>query len=791
MRLEYDYSDVPTLGRFTNCDARIRGILGPFRSGKSSASVAEIVYRSLNQKPGTDGIRRTRWLVVRNTFAQLEDSTIRTTHMWLPPQYFGRYNSTDHNYTIRAFENAEIEIWFRALDRPDHMRNLLSVEVTGAWINEAREVPWAIIDAIDGRIGQYPSKAMGGVTWTGMWLDTNPPDIDSKWYKFFEEAKHPPEFAQIFRQPSGLSPQAENLNNLPSPNYYKDLQRGKSAEWIKVYIHGQYGFVAEGKLIYPEYVDKVHCQDVEPQRGVRIIRGWDFGLTPSCVFSQVLPDGRWLTFDEMVSDNMSIDEFSDEVLLHCGRAFRGSVEYEDWGDPAGNERAQTDKRTCFEIMRAKNIMVEGSEQEPTLRQESVRKALRTPGPGWEPKFILHSRCRMLRKGFLGGYHRRRLQVAGPERYSEKPDKNQYCVPLRTEALTPSGWKRYSEISEGDLIYGFDMASARIVPTTVRTMNVFDGPCSTVVLQSEHASFETTSAHKHVAITRAGVRKLLTVDGLNDGHWLYCAASEHRPRKQRPFSDEFISLCAWIMAEGSYRLKDRAVLLCQSSAHNPDYCKYLDKILAKFPGVFTHKAAGKMRTWRITKETAWMVRHWMPNKVPSAEFIALMCNGNRRRFLYEFIRGDGHAGDNLPDPGDLSRAREFRPKSVTPRAFQKRADAVDALQMIAVLSGLRTTVRSAVHGYMLTVQAENEMFGIQGKSRMRSSCDGVWCPTTGTGTWVCRQDGQTFITGNSHPHDALQYSMVPYFGGGLTGSPPQDDYPQQLPSDEGRSSVTGY
>ena len=423
--IRYSYADVPTVYKFAQSNARIRGLMGPFRSGKSSGSVAELIRRGLAQQPGPDGIRRSRWLVIRNTFGQLEDSTIRTTTMWLPPMHFGKYNSSDHNYTIKAFANTEIELWFRALDRPDHVRNLLSVEVTGAWVNEAREVPWAIIEALDGRIGQFPPKAQGGPTWYGMWLDTNPPDTDSKWYKFFEESKHPPGYAELFKQPSGLSPEAENISNLPSADYYKMLAIGKSNEYVKVYIKGEYGFVAEGKVIYPEYSDKAHCHSVEPVEGLPVIRSWDFGLTPACAFSQVLPDGRWLTFDEMTSDNMGIDQFSDDVLGHCGRSFRGSrVSYEDYGDPAGEQQAQTDKRSCFDIMQAKGIMVEGTEQDPYLRQESVRRTLRTM-VGGEPQFVMHPRCRVLRKGFMGGYHRRRMQVAGPERFSDKAEKNEY------------------------------------------------------------------------------------------------------------------------------------------------------------------------------------------------------------------------------------------------------------------------------------------------------------------------------------------------------------------------------
>jgi hypothetical protein len=427
MDIRYSYTHVPTIREFAASNARVRGLMGPFRSGKTSGCIIEIVRRALAQKPGPDGIRRTRWLAIRNTFPQLNDTTIQSTLMWLPPQYFGRYYPSDHRYLVKGFEGAEFEIWFRALDRPDHVQNLLSLEVTGAWVNEAREVPWAIIDALQGRIEQYPSvKAMGvAPSWAGIFMDTNPPDQDSDWFRFFEERNNPPWFAQIFKQPSGVSADAENIPNLNNPNYYKMLSEGKKPEWIKVYIKGEYGFVVDGKPVYDEYSDHMHLREVDPVPGRPITRSYDFGLTPACCFSQLLPDGRWLIFDEMTSTSMGFDQFSDDVLEHCKRAFRGhKVTFEDYGDPAGNQRAQTDKKTCFEIAQTKGIDIQGSEQDPTLRMESVRKPLRTL-IGGEPQFILHPRCKTIRKGFLGGYNLRRLQVAGPERFVSRPDKGPY------------------------------------------------------------------------------------------------------------------------------------------------------------------------------------------------------------------------------------------------------------------------------------------------------------------------------------------------------------------------------
>jgi len=64
----FDYGCVPTIKRFALDDSRIRCLIGPFGSGKSSGCVIEIMKRAQAQVPGPDGIRRSRWAVVRNCY---------------------------------------------------------------------------------------------------------------------------------------------------------------------------------------------------------------------------------------------------------------------------------------------------------------------------------------------------------------------------------------------------------------------------------------------------------------------------------------------------------------------------------------------------------------------------------------------------------------------------------------------------------------------------------------------------------------------------------------------------
>lgn len=426
--IHYSYSHVPTVKQFTQSRKFIRGLMGPFGSGKSSGCVIEVVKWGAKQAE-FNGKRRARFAVIRNTYRQLQDTTIRTFMDWVPDQVFGTYTKSDHSFLIDQLDSGlEIEILFRALDRPEHVANLLSLELTGAWVNEAREIPFAVIKALQGRVGRFPKVLEGGCVDPGIIMDTNPPDDDSWWYKLFEEQR--PENAALFRQPSGRSAEAENKAYLP-PGYYENLMMGADDDFIRVYVDGLYGYVRDGKPIYPEYNDAIHCKEVEPVPGVVIKRGWDFGLTPACALTQVHPDGRWLIFDELVADDLGIDTFADQVNLHCALKYP-DFEFEDYGDPAGSQRsamtADKDEKTCFDILRGKQIKIQPSEQNPTVRIESVKKPLNTLHKG-KPQLQLHPRCKTLRKGFQGRYQYKRLKIAGTEeRFHDKPDKNAYSHP---------------------------------------------------------------------------------------------------------------------------------------------------------------------------------------------------------------------------------------------------------------------------------------------------------------------------------------------------------------------------
>ena len=409
-----------TLARFLRSNAFVRGIRGPIGSGKSTACCIEILRRACEQKPGRDGIRRSRWVAVRNTYPELKTTTIKTWHQWVPPMIGKWREQGPPMHRLRAGD-VDLEVLFVALDRPEDVRKLLSMEATGAWINEAREVPKSIVDGLTGRVGRFRSRKDGGPTWAGVIMDANAPDTDHWWYRLAEETR--PEDFEFFAQPPGDGPQAENVANLPG-DYYRRAKSGKDEAWIKVYVRGEYAYVADGKPVYPEYHDALHCRDVRAAPSLTVFVGIDFGLTPAAVFAQRATSGQWRMLSELVAEDMGVKRFAELLAAEMRGRYAG-FGFDVFGDPAGDSRAQTDETTPFQILRGAGIPARPAPTNDFLqRREAVAGGMSRLVDG-EPGLVVSPECRTLRKGLAGGYRYRRQKVAGEERYKDTPEKNHF------------------------------------------------------------------------------------------------------------------------------------------------------------------------------------------------------------------------------------------------------------------------------------------------------------------------------------------------------------------------------
>jgi len=434
-KFEITYNMEPTIQKFHDSCAFYRGIMGPVGSGKSTGCCMELFMIASGQNVGPFGLRRSRLAVIRNTYRELLDTTVKTWLDWFPEEEFGPFNYQHMTHWL-LINDIECEVLFRALDRPSDVKKVLSLELTAAWINEAREVPKGIIDALGDRVGRFPAVKDGGCEEAGVLMDTNPPDEDHWWYRLSEEQR--PDNWEFWTQPGGLiekegkflpNPEAENIQNLPK-DYYVVRLGGKDPAYVKVYYCAQYGFVVDGKPVHPDYVDAVHCSKeiLKPMKGVPIGVGIDFGLTPAAVFGQQLPSGRYIWIDELVTEDTDTTQFAEILNKKINRDYP-NFEFEFWGDPAGDNRAETDKRTPFKILKAAGIKARAANSnDPILRRGAVSGPLKRLVDG-KPGLLISPLCKITRKGMAGGFCYKRIRIAGDERYQDKPDKNRFSHPV--------------------------------------------------------------------------------------------------------------------------------------------------------------------------------------------------------------------------------------------------------------------------------------------------------------------------------------------------------------------------
>jgi len=423
-----NYTPPPSLVPFLTCQNFISLISGPVGSGKSSAAVMKIAYMAKMMKAGDDGIRRSRCVVVRNTNQMLTDATIPTFMTWFPEGVAGTFARTNKVFTMK-FDDVECEVLFRGLDDANDVRRLLSLEVSFGMLDEYREIHPDIFNALQGRVGRYPSMAKGGCVMDDgtphahVWGATNAPDMDTFWETYMSE---PPETASIYLQPDALSDEADWKQNLIE-GYYEKLAEGKTEDWVDVYIRNKFGRSLAGSAVYERsFIEDFHVAEGElmpiPSSDYPIIVGIDFGRTPCAVFKQRDARGRVLTLSEVTSDNMGIETFIREKLTpHVSRYYPG-YEMVCAPDPAGFMKQQLNELTLVDALKKAGYQcVKPPSNKPDYRISAVERLLSQQIDG-NAMYLIDPSCTMLLKGFRHGYRYKKKRNGELE---DKPDKNEY------------------------------------------------------------------------------------------------------------------------------------------------------------------------------------------------------------------------------------------------------------------------------------------------------------------------------------------------------------------------------
>ena len=418
------YMAGPTALQFhRDTESRAKLLLGPRGTGKTSSCAYDLIRLASGRiKPDSNGLRRSKFLVIRNTHDELKTTAVPTYLEWFPEELYGAFNWSDMEYRLE-FDDRQIEILFRGLDKPGVERKLLSLELSGAHIEEAREVKPSVIKAIMASVGRFPGRK----DYNGEWpftaipqsiLSSNYPGAKSWLAQNFDF--QPQDGFKVYKQDP-----SENNQNLP-PNYYEDLAATfkDSPYELATLVRGEYGTVVTGRPVYPNFKRELHVSKtkLEPVEAL-VLRGWDnTGLSPACVVTQMSSTGQWLVLKEFCGFDCGISEFGEAVTLWCNQTFDSHAKYRDIGDPAGSNR-DSNKMSPALYLAKQGIHIEDGIQTLKTRKEAVDGRLTKLINGLPAIVIDPADCDMLIEGFEGGYHHKEIGNSGI--YSTDPEKNEF------------------------------------------------------------------------------------------------------------------------------------------------------------------------------------------------------------------------------------------------------------------------------------------------------------------------------------------------------------------------------
>jgi hypothetical protein len=331
------------------------------------------------------------------------------------------YKVSDHTVQIRAGD-IHADWLLLPLDTPENVQRLLSLEITYAWVSEVREIDPQIVMDVFSRCGRYPSRAVVPPTWYGLVMETNSFSEDSPWNEILE--RELPQSWAYFVQPSGLSPEAENIENLP-PTYYQDMIASNTEEWVEQYVENKVTPSLSGQAVYKaSFQNDFHIskERLEPIQGYPLLIGMDFARWPAAVICQMDGRGALKAFQELEHENCGVEKFVQEDLIPMlmnDERFRGLSAYVV-GDPSGVARGEIGEESVYDMFRRLGLSaMPATTNNISPRLRAVEKFLLQQRGGKAALMIDKDGCPKLIQGFRGEYRFKKKKTG---EMHEKPDK---------------------------------------------------------------------------------------------------------------------------------------------------------------------------------------------------------------------------------------------------------------------------------------------------------------------------------------------------------------------------------
>lgn len=432
----------------------VEGLNGPVGSGKTTTVLVKLLRLAAEQRLNTKllarnsagqtvPVRSFKACIVRDTYRNLWRTTLASWWRQVPKEagvWTGAENAPGShriNFELKDGTIVDFVADFIAIGENAVEDVMRGYEPTVFYLNEMDLLTAEVLAYARTRLGRFPPADQGGATWSGILFDCNAPEFES-WLHKDLFLKSPEQLAaddvKLLIQPSGLSPRAENLKNLPGgAAYYVRMARGQKDWFVKRMIENKAGFSRSGKPVYTDWEDDRHVApaDMAFLPGLPLIVGIDGGGSPAGIFMQRTTLGQWRILDELITEHgTGPTRFGQLLRQRLHDRFPRARTIVGYSDPSADYGADRDngEKNWREIVEAQaGIVIRAAPtNDPGARWDAVRAPLTRSIEGG-PAFQLSPRCATLRIGFNSGYRFRRRNVADT-RFDERAEKNEFSHP---------------------------------------------------------------------------------------------------------------------------------------------------------------------------------------------------------------------------------------------------------------------------------------------------------------------------------------------------------------------------
>jgi hypothetical protein len=376
--------------------------MGPRGEGKTEAGVMAMTYHAWEQYRRDPKVLPIPWVIFRDTYTNLERSTVKPILKPSSPNSFCAAIRPRLQVKGGGQQITLPGLWDAYLFGVDSFAdiNRLQVAMGGVWGEELAPVMEADIASV-GVAEEAWITALTSLRhpcyYKRAQITQNYPDEDHwTWQRFHEQR-----IGELFQIPRG-----ENVHIEQS---YRDSMeqalQGKP-ELLNRLVLGKPGTIYQGEAVTPEYKEERHRAkvDLAPIPGRQVIRCWDGGQTPACVFVQIQPSGKLHVLDTIQAQGMGMEQLIEtKVKPLMAYRYQGITSWSDTGDPSLATPEQSNSLFCASqvINKALSAAFIPGEASWSARREWIKEQL------IRDMILLSRHEKVLHRALSGGWHYKR------------------------------------------------------------------------------------------------------------------------------------------------------------------------------------------------------------------------------------------------------------------------------------------------------------------------------------------------------------------------------------------------